>query len=67
MDAVTVVLAIVLIGLGVVVGFLLGRGRKSDPGIPQLESGLHSLSDAIDRMHSQVANNQAAGIASATA
>jgi DNA recombination protein RmuC len=67
MDAVTVALAIVLIGLGVVVGFLLGRGRKSDPGIPQLESGLHSLSDAIDRMHSQVANNQAAGIASATA
>lgn len=67
MDAVTVGLAIVLIGLGFAMGLFLGRGRTRDPGIPQLESGLHSLSDAIDRMHSQVANNQVAEIASATA
>lgn len=67
MDASTVLLAIVLIGVGIAVGFFLGRSRTPDPAIPQLESGLHSLSDAIDRMNTQVANNQAAGIASATA
>jgi DNA recombination protein RmuC len=67
MDASTVLLAIVLIGLGITVGFFLGRSRTTDPAIPQLESGLHSLSDAIDRMNTQVTNNQAAGIASATA
>lgn len=67
MDAATVLLAMALIGVGIALGFFLGRGRKTDPAIPQLESGLHSLSDAIDRMNTQVANNQAAGIASATA
>ena len=68
MDSVTVLLLVLLVAvLGIAVGFLLGRRGATHQAIPQLESGLNSLSDAIDRMHSQVASNQEAGVASSTA
>lgn len=67
MDVMTALLAVLLLALGLVVGFFLGKERATDSQLPQLESGLNSLSDAIDRMNAQVTQNQAAGVASATA
>ena len=59
-------LALILIALGSVVGYLLGKSRGNDSAIPQLEFGLNSLSAAIDRMNTQVERHQEAGIASST-
>lgn len=68
MDSVTILLLVLLVAvLGISVGFLLGRRGTTNQAIPQLESGLSSLSAAIDRMHSQVASQQEAGVASTTA
>jgi DNA recombination protein RmuC len=59
------IIALVAI-LGIVIGFFAGRHGSSTSSLPQLESGLNSLSDAIDRMNKQVVHQHAAGTASAT-
>jgi DNA recombination protein RmuC len=67
MDALTVILIVTLVGvLGISVGYFAGKRSGSTSSLPQVESGLNSLSDAIDRMNNQVASQYAAGAASAT-
>ncbi len=52
---------------GVALGYFLGRKSADESHVPALESGLDSLSDAINRMNAQVQSNQQAGVESATA
>jgi DNA recombination protein RmuC len=67
MDVITVLLIVALVAvLGIAVGYLAGKHSRSTTSLPQLESGLSSLSDAIDRMNKQVVHQHAVGTASTT-
>jgi len=61
------VLSIALVFLGIGFGYFLGtRGNRSS-GVPELESGLTSLSDAIDRITNSVSAQQVSSAASSAA
>jgi DNA recombination protein RmuC len=67
-DSVVVLLgAIALVFLGIGFGYFLGsRGTRSS-GVPELESGLTSLSDAIDRIATSVSAQQISSAQSSAA
>ncbi len=57
-SAVILITAVALVFMGVGFGYFLGARGNHSTGVPELESGLSSLSDAIDRITHSVSAQQ---------
>ncbi len=66
-SAILMVGAIALVFLGIGFGYFLGARNNSSSGVPELESGLSSLSDAIDRITTSVSAQQISSAESSAA
>ena len=62
-----IIVVIALVFLGVGCGYFLGTRSNRSSGVPELESGLNSLSDAIDRITSSVSAQQISSAQSSAA